>query len=858
MPLRFALAFALAASLAHAATASAACTEGELQPGLCNALTPAGCCDGSRVVWCDDVGANGPVCALDCAAQGGVCSYVVDGGFFACRDSYEAPPEGVQEGCCQPQCDGRSCGDVDGCGGVCARPDLPCPDGRVCAADGTCCPPQCEGKACGPDGCGLSCGTCACGEACVDGACVFVMCDGRECGFDGCSDDPDACGACPAGQVCGGDFTCCTPDCDGRACGPDGCGGACGYCGCGEACLGGVCVAEHCRQGAVAFECGTDACGLDCGTCAEDSRCVDHACCTPECDGRACGPDGCGGYCGVCDEGSFCLAGQCGPTSDVPGCSASETPGCAGCGCEACVFALDPYCQDSAWDAVCAVECQEECGQACPCVPSCTGKACGDDGCGGRCGDHAGACAGEGEVCFAGACCVPDCTGRACGDDGCGGSCGTCWGAAPVCDAAAGQCVADVCAAMGCCVGDHLIGCSGNSFYAVDCKADDPAFVCGWYAGDAVYAAGYYCGPRYDEQGEVLIDPAGDPSGTHPPACIVEVPNCLGKPCGASDGLGGICACPPGTACHEGVCVGPASCQGKECGDDGMGGSCGECDAPAVCFGYVCCTPDCAGKACGDDGCGGWCGACEPGWNCEQGQCADPNAGCDGLLYEGCCSGSVLRWCEDGAMQQVDCAIDPRSQGPLCGWVGESGYYGCTARDEADPSGQFPRDCGGDCFCLPGECGQNACGEWCACPLPGDQCVEGQCVCTPACGGRECGPDGCDGSCGACAGGTCAEGRCVGAESDAEAGEAVVDGNGPEPVEVVEAAGDAAADPVAPPDARTAVDGQAEPAGGSGGSCTAGASGSPAPLALLSLPGLALVLRRRRLFVVRARSFPLC
>ena len=94
---------------------------------------------------------------------------------------------------------------------------------------------------------------------------------------------------------------------------------------------------------------------------------------------------------------------------------------------------------------------------ACACVPACFGKACGDDGCGGVCGEcleHAtcmpdatccdnacgarqcgpDACGGscgecaDGEVCLAdmGMCCVPACEGKTCGSDGCGGECGEC------------------------------------------------------------------------------------------------------------------------------------------------------------------------------------------------------------------------------------------------------------------------------------------------------------------------------------------------------------------------------------------------------------------------------------------------
>ena len=63
------------------------------------------------------------------------------------------------------------------------------------------------------------------------------------------------------------------------------------------------------------------------------------------------------------------------------------------------------------------------------CTPNCTGKTCGDDGCGGTCGN----CPGAQDVCQNGHCiCVPQCApANACGANGCNGSCGTCAG--PTC-----------------------------------------------------------------------------------------------------------------------------------------------------------------------------------------------------------------------------------------------------------------------------------------------------------------------------------------------------------------------------------------------------------------------------------------
>ena len=72
-----------------------------------------------------------------------------------------------------------------------------------------------------------------------------------------------------------------------------------------------------------------------------------------------------------------------------------------------------------------------------PCTPNCADAVCGDNGCGGSCGDCS-----SGETCEGGQCveCIPNCSERTCGSDGCGGSCGSCETAGDVCSTA-GQCV---------------------------------------------------------------------------------------------------------------------------------------------------------------------------------------------------------------------------------------------------------------------------------------------------------------------------------------------------------------------------------------------------------------------------------
>lgn len=74
----------------------------------------------------------------------------------------------------------------------------------------------------------------------------------------------------------------------------------------------------------------------------------------------------------------------------------------------------------------------------------------------------------------------------------------------------------------------------------------------------------------------------------------------------------------------------------------------------------------------------------------------------------------------------------------------------------------------GACVCVPQcdgkECGINGCGGTCGtCDAAQTECVSGGCVCTPSCDGKSCGEDGCGGVCGSCAEGEecVSDGSCV-------------------------------------------------------------------------------------------------
>ncbi len=160
------------------------------------------------------------------------------------------------------------------------------------------------------------------------------------------------------------------------------------------------------------------------------------------------------------------------------------------------------------------------------------------------------------------------------------------------------------------------------------------------------------------------------------------------------------------------VCV--PDCEGRTCGPDGCLGQCGVCAAGTACSDGQCvawsCTPACEGRECGDDGCGGSCGTCSGDTFClpATGTCnvADP---CDGITFEGCCQGTTLRWCQAGALEELDCATDG------CGWADTE--YNCGGSGE-DPSGAFLLNCDGT-PAPPADTG-GACGE-----ITFDGCCDG-------------------------------------------------------------------------------------------------------------------------------------
>lgn len=358
------------------------CPEGTVCALGCAVPTPESPCDvltcpeGERCRVSGDEGICfvNPCDALTCdLSQGEVC--FVDGDEADCVDSCDCNPtcpdgqECIAGSCrCLASCEGRNCGQGDGCGS-------PCPG--ACADETDECRPtnngslscQCDAQ-CGTDSCGENDG---CGGLCTNcsgtpGArcrslgsaaslpnqvgpvrngrvCCVPDCAGKQCGDDdGCGLTCDVDSSCPQGQTCRGNAasrSCqCQPQCGGKQCGdPNGCGGTCRVQTCepGFTCDGPgnnrQCVCDNSCPAASTVACGSpNSCGGgSCnGTCPGDQSCV-------RVDGNwTCQSAGCPGGCGFFEE---CIDGSCEewcPPSNqcvTSGecCSAGETCGPSGC-----------------------------------------------------------------------------------------------------------------------------------------------------------------------------------------------------------------------------------------------------------------------------------------------------------------------------------------------------------------------------------------------------------------------------------------------------------------------------------------------------------------------------------------------
>lgn len=156
---------------------------------------------------------------------------------------------------------------------------------------------------------------------------------------------------------------------------------------------------------------------------------------------------------------------------------------------------------------------------------------------------------------------------------------------------------------------------------------------------------------------------------------------------------------------------------------------------------------------------------------------------CGDITFAGKCKGNVLKYCQDEKLEKIDCSLISAT----CGWDDTYGYNTCLLPVTAIPQEESSDDCPdlGVTKCIEDsedkiqECvkkdgvlkwdtyscddGNNCTDDLCfkdVCQfkfkcLKGTYCSKGVCkpICTPDCLNRNCGPDGCGGSCGGCADG---------------------------------------------------------------------------------------------------------
>ncbi len=382
-----------------------------------------------------------------------------------------------------------------------------------------------------------------------------------------------------------------------------GCHGPAATCGPGTVLSGGACVPDGdvttCGDGTSWVD------GVCLGTAPADTA-ADASDVASATDALADAADGAGdvtatgavGCQPACKPGFACFQGVCLAQGPPDGwtCAASTYADSATCNCGC--GGVDPDCNNTGAPVVgCpgAKACNAD-GTCPPCQADCVGKTCGDNGCGGVCGE----CLDPTEpICAAGKCspCIPNCAGLACGGDGCGGSCGSCPN--------------DKLCSLGVCVAPALeASCVG-------------------YCGK-VAPSGCACTAECAAKGTCCIDV--DVCG-----CIAA---CDGKSCG-DDGCGGTCgACGNGEICASGQCKFP-SC------------------SPLTCHGHGTCNPSTVTCACEPGYTGAYCDQCPTGMvgfpNCttpctDISACGDGNACTDDLcdLAAGCQHLPNAATCTDG------------------------------------------------------------------------------------------------------------------------------------------------------------------------------------------------------------------
>lgn len=727
------------------------CTEGD--------VCLAGECVGTPIE-CED----GEPCTEDsCDPESGECVF---------------DPEPLEGQSCD---DGDLCTDADLClAGACVGQGVVCSDEDPCTQD------ACDEDTgeCVYDTAGANGTPCDDGEVCtVDDACDGGVCAGA---LNACDDqNPCTIDSCdPASGACVND----PGPLEGQGC-FDG-----NLCTLATVCEGGDCVGDTvvCDDG---DDCTADSCDPATGQCLFDATinlgepCDDGSVCT---EGDACADLGCVGDPVDCVDDNECTEDSCDPQAGCiyPVLSLNGEP-CA-----------DGACTGSCFLGVCQAT-DVDCEDGDPCTTSACEPATGD------CAPPApadGAPCDDGDLCTVNDLCLGgSCAGQAldCND---GNGC-----TADSCDAATGACINDGAALDGTTCDDGNLCTDGDTCVGGACGAElacPPGEACNPVTGACLVSDGDTCAAPFFVGSLPFVDSgttegASDEYGYAAGACPPEeggwganAPDLVYQFVPPADAIYNITL----EAAHDANLY-----VVTDCGD--VNGSCVagwelvglnlvEEVNPFLLAGEVYfiivdgygasqqglytltvsppCTPSCEGAECGSDGCGGSCGVCEPGLACNAGVCIDNPETCAPVDIIGC--GASLQGLTFS--ENTSDALDSYSCGePFIDFTGPELVYAFVSDapafvtvDAFGPPGlvtQVLEDSQVEgCDAAAASCltSQEGFAEFSALPgvvyyltweqafpdenFPFDVFVN---CCVPDCGGKQCGFDGCGGTCGECA-----------------------------------------------------------------------------------------------------------
>jgi hypothetical protein len=206
---------------------------------------------------------------------------------------------------------------------------------------------------------------------------------------------------------------------------------------------------------------------------------------------------------------------------------------------------------------------------------------------------------------------------------------------------------------QGCCDGQFLYFCAGNSLQVWDCRRGPS---CGWFAKLGQYTC--------------VTNGAADPMGMVP------------KDCDFGDAGPPVVSNTCGRLTWQGCCDGQTVffCEGGTVRSE-------DCGAWPLCGWH---SGAYSFYGCGTDGNADPSGK-HPKACPAKSAAPDAALACGPVSREGCCEGNTLYYCAAGQLKSMDCG-----QNPSCGWQAAAGYYDCGTDGAAESTGKHPISCGYD------------------------------------------------------------------------------------------------------------------------------------------------------------------